>query len=231
MGDRTELVSPFLGGGSIELACAAQGVTVHAYDMFKPLVAFWKFLLRDPEALAEQVQQHYPLTVRDDFYALQRRHQDLEDDRQAVLFFVLNRASFSGTTLSGGCSDQSITGRFTQSSIDRVRHFPADKIRDRLTVAVEDFATSLDRHPGAFAYLDPPYLIPSSLYGDRGSTHKGFDHERLARILGDRTGWVLSYNDHPVIRDLYAGFEIIAPEWSYGMGNSKTSREILVICP
>ncbi|MCG8626314.1 MAG: DNA adenine methylase, partial [Proteobacteria bacterium] len=32
------LASPFLGGGSIELAVASHGVKVYGYDIFKPLV-------------------------------------------------------------------------------------------------------------------------------------------------------------------------------------------------
>ncbi|MEM6500897.1 MAG: DNA adenine methylase [Cyanobacteria bacterium P01_C01_bin.89] len=229
MGDRTTLVSPFIGGGSIELACATQGKTVYAYDTFQPLIAFWSALLRDPVALAQEVQKYYPLTQREDFYQLQKQHQDVANDYQAILFFVLNRASFSGTTLSGGCSDLSITKRFTQSSIDRLHAFPAEQIRQYLTVDVQDFEASLNQHPDAFAYLDPPYLISSSLYGNRGSTHQGFDHERLARVLRSRRGWILSYNDHPTIRDLYEGFEIQCPQWSYGMGNSKKSQEVLII--
>ena len=33
--DCGELCSPFLGGGSFELALAEKGITVHAYDGFK----------------------------------------------------------------------------------------------------------------------------------------------------------------------------------------------------
>ena len=43
--DCGELCSPFLGGGSIELAVAERGTKVHAYDIFKPLVWFWESLL------------------------------------------------------------------------------------------------------------------------------------------------------------------------------------------
>ncbi|MEM9771045.1 MAG: DNA adenine methylase, partial [Cyanobacteria bacterium P01_D01_bin.73] len=89
MGDRPTLVSPFIGGGSIELACAAQGITVYAYDTFQPLVAFWTSLLKDPVAIAQEVQKYYPLTQREDFYQLQKKHEDVANDYQAILFFVL----------------------------------------------------------------------------------------------------------------------------------------------
>ncbi|HEY9645694.1 MAG TPA: DNA adenine methylase, partial [Chroococcidiopsis sp.] len=200
----TELVSPFFGGGSIELNCASQGIQVYGYDSFKPLVAFWNFLLTDCERLVAEVQKHYPLS-REQFYALQKLHLDEETEEQGILFFVLNRASFSGTTLSGGCSEESVRLRFTQSSIDRLASF---QVRN-LSVKLADFHDSLERHPKAFLYLDPPYMIKSTLYGNRGSTHRGFDHMGLFEKLRHRTGWILSYNNCEQVQDLYKDFKII----------------------
>ncbi|WP_220468265.1 hypothetical protein [Wolbachia pipientis] len=40
---------------------------------------------------------------------------------------------------------------------------------------------------------------------------------------------MLSYNDCEEIRDIYTGYRIIRPKWSYGMGNSKKSNEILIL--
>ena len=42
--DITELCSPFLGGGSVELAVAERGTTVYAYDIFEPIVWLWNAL-------------------------------------------------------------------------------------------------------------------------------------------------------------------------------------------
>jgi DNA adenine methylase len=220
----TELVSPFVGGGSVELACAERGIQVHGYDIFKPLVSFWKLLLHDPQYLAHQVQQYFPLT-KQGFYQLQKQHLDEETEFQGVLFFVLNRASFSGTTLSGGCSESSVLERFTQSSIDRLTSFQTQNF----SVDWASFQDSLRNHPDAFLYLDPPYMIQSTLYGHRGSTHRGFDHLGLHQQLCRRKGWILSYNDCPQIIDLYNNFEIQYPDWKYGMGKDKLSKEVLII--
>jgi len=53
--DRGELCSPFLGGGSIELKCAEEGMIVHGYDLFQPLVWFWEALLSNPEKLISHI--------------------------------------------------------------------------------------------------------------------------------------------------------------------------------
>ena len=47
----TDIFSPFLGGGSIEINLAHRGYTVHAYDNYAPLVNFWQHWLNDPEAV------------------------------------------------------------------------------------------------------------------------------------------------------------------------------------
>src|SRR5437870_13400817 len=59
--NETKLCSPFLGGGSIELACTS-AMEVHGSDIFEPLIAFWKALLEQPEQLARKVEGYYPLS-------------------------------------------------------------------------------------------------------------------------------------------------------------------------
>ena len=217
------LVSPFLGGGSFELACAADGVNVYAADAFELLINFWQRAKDSPHFLAEKVKDHFPLK-RHRFYSLQKRVVEIEDDfERAAVFYVLNRASFSGTTLSGGMS--SGHPRFTESAIQRLRDFRAPNLH----VTCADFKDTLLRYPDEFLYLDPPYANEERLYGMQGNMHSGFDHEGLAELLRGRTGWVLSYNDHPDIRKMYHGFDLVTPYWQYGMSNNKTSNELLIL--
>src|SRR6185437_11968954 len=100
---------------------------------------------------------------------------------RATLFYVLNRTSFSGSTLSGGMASGGPhdNPRFTKSSVDRIREF---RIRN-LTVNMRDFKESISKHKGTLLYLDPPYLIENKLYGRKGDLHRDFDHEGLARLL------------------------------------------------
>ena len=78
-------------------------------------------------------------------------------------------------------------------------------------------------------YLDPPYMNGGSLYGNRGNQHTDFNHTGLADLLKERDGWLLSYNDCQRVRQLYEGYEIIEPEWTYGMSNDKSSKEVLIM--
>lgn len=222
--DKVELLcSPFIGGGSFELACAAKGIKVCGYDIFSPLVHFWQCTLENPTRLASLVENYYPLT-KQEFYSLQKSHLDLANTwSTAAVFFVLNRSSFSGVTFSGGMSPGH--KRFTRSAIQRLRDF----IVDNLTVEEADYETSINANKDAFLYLDPPYLNGQKLYGVKGSAHEGFDHFTLYKLLKKRDSWILSYNDCQTIREWYKDYKIISADWRYGMGNNKKSNEILVL--
>lgn len=221
--DLDVLCSPFVGGGAIELACASRGVEVHAYDAFEPLVEFWQATLENAALLAKSVAAHYPLS-RTEFYALQKQFYTIDERfERAAAFYTLNRASYSGTTLSGGMSPDH--PRFTPSSIERLKTFSIDNF----SVNLADFRESIPAHPDEFMYLDPPYANGEKLYGDRGNMHHDFDHEALAGLIRDRNGWILSYNDCEQVRSLYEGHPFLDVEWAYGMANNRASNEVIVL--
>ena len=223
-----KVCSPFFGGGSFEIHLAERGYRVYGYDVFLPLVNFWQKTLEDVDRVADRAEEYRAAFESGDARALFRSLQHqlpgmVPTYQSAAVFFVLNRASFSGSTLSGGMSPG--YPRFNQGSIDRLRQFSTLN----LTVEKADYRDSISRHgEDVFIYLDPPYMIDDALYGDRGSTHRNFDHEGLVSILKTRGNWCMSYNDLPEIRDLYQDFEIESVSWTYGMGANKESNEVLI---
>ena len=216
----------FIGGGAVELSLARRGQRVYAYDSLRPLVNFWRYAIADAPALADEATRHYPLS-RDTFRQAQKTILGVDDDwEQAVWYYLINRASFSGLTLSGGMKSGS---GLTLTGIDHLRHFNAVG----LTVAQADFTESIPAHLDAFLYCDPPYKLNcANLYGKHGDAHRNFDHEELARLLLARSDWLLSYNDCPAIRELYAGCKIISVSWKYGGIRAKrASNEVLIFPP
>ena len=247
--DCGEVCSPFLGGGSFELALAEKGKKVYGYDIFKPLVWFWDALLKDPIKLAQYVELlrtgphdfEYKKQIvsamaltKEDFIRLRNElRTSLENSEgfsfeNAAKFYAINRSSFSGATFSGGFSKRASYARFTDSSIDRIKNFK----EPNLVVECAPFWESIPRHSDKFLYLDPPYMLGKSkdkLYGNKGDTHQDFDHQLLCDLLKNRDNWLLSYNDCEVIRELYKNFKIVEASWAYGMNKSKKSSEILII--
>ena len=223
---RTPVIcSPFLGGGSIELACAHAGIPVRGYDIYPPLVNFWHHALATPVRLAREVRKYYPLS-KETFYHLQqtppqeRGGGTLSD---AAVFYTLNRASYAGTTYSGGHVADKHT-RFTPRAIERLEHFSITNI----TVMCADFRDSISGNPAALLYLDPPYFNNKKIYGKYQRNHQ-FDHASLRDMLYRRHSWVLSYNNHPVIREWYRGYKIIPTDWAYGRKNTERTKELIIL--
>ena len=225
-----KLASIFFGGGSLEFMLASKGWKINAYDNFHSLACFWDYVKNEPESLYQAVSLYYPLE-REMFYNLQQKLTQLESSRAhtlevAAIFYVLNRASFSGSILSGGCSPDH--PRFTQSSINRIMEFDG---MDNIDIEHMDFRDSIIKHPNDWLYLDPPYALSkqkSNLYGVKGSLHRDFAHEELFKLLRNRDKWVLSYNDCDYIRELYKDCSIYSVDWAYGMPKEKKSKEIVI---
>lgn len=233
------LYSPFFGGGSVELEWLEQNPEgqIQARDAFLPLVNFWQQVLagKGPE-MAQRAREYLPID-KGTFYQLQGLIRNTVGDplQRAVWFYVVNRSSFSGSTLSGGMGDGS---RFTESACQRLEDFVPPK---GLHFRSGDVFDSLRRRTDRFTedtciYLDPPYWLEGNgnkLYGDKGNTHEGFDHLRLRRLLGklDDQGvkWVMSYNHCPAIQELYEGFKKIPARWKYGMSADKNGKELIIL--
>jgi DNA adenine methylase len=145
------------------------------------------------------------------------------------MYFVINRCSFSGATLSGGFSLEASKKRFTKSSIDRIKNLNLSNF-DICNYDFEDFIND-NNDKKNLMFLDPPYYLNkgSKLYGNNGDMHETFDHEKLYKCISKIKNWMMTYNNCEYIRKLYKNYIIIETNWSYGMNKSKESSEIVII--
>lgn len=222
------LISPFFGGGSIEIAWASKSTSrnVKGSDLYFPLATFWQKTLQAPQEVAQSVEKEHPIS-KERFNAIKEHIQnnDLHEDELAAFFYVINRSSFSGSTMSGGMSPGH--KRFTPSAIQRLREFHAPNIEVAHADAFEVLEALIEESPeGKMIYLDPPYWLSnqaSSLYGTKGDMHKGFDHDRLAKLSEslNKKGWkiLISYNNDQKVIDAFPNFGVDEVDWTYGMKN------------
>ncbi len=226
--EATTLISPFFGGGSVEIAWASKSISrnVKASDLYLPLATFWQKTLQAPQVVAQSVEKEHPIS-KERFNAIKERIQnnDVDEDKLAAFFYVINRSSFSGSTMSGGMSPGH--KRFTPSSIQRLREFHAPNIEVSHADAFEVLEALIEESPeGKMIYLDPPYWLSnqaSSLYGTKGDMHKDFDHVRLAKLCEslNKKGWkiLISYNNDQKVIDAFPNFGVDEVDWTYGMKN------------
>ena len=215
----TEMVFPFLGGGSIEVHMAGRGVRVHAYDIDPRLVNFWQYTLRDPVRVRIAAREFWPITNSERYNKLFDEMMRAKFDlRGAALFYVVARFSYSGDVYGSG---RNTNGRFTRRLMHDLDLLAGKPIR----VLKRDFRVSLAINPDLFAYIDPPYLMEREYYCPEA---KDFAHNDLAAILKNRGNWIMSNRNNEAVRDLYAGFHIKEVQWKYGVGTDKKSQELLI---
>jgi DNA adenine methylase len=230
------IISPFFGGGSFEFYMQNKyGLAIKANDKFTPLYNFWKQVKTDKRALCEGLREIEAVS-KEQFADYRKTIMGLDANilQQAIQYFIINRCSFSGSTLSGGFSLEASNKRFTQSSIDRIEALDFTNI-EIYNEDFYDFIVNTASASTSLLFLDPPYYLENKsnkLYGNNGDLHSGFNHLALFDLLKTRTdckNWVLTYNNCEYIRDLYKDFKIIDVKWSYGMNSTKASAEVIIV--
>ena len=230
--DLRSLVSPFIGGGSVEVALAREmGVRVAAYDVFDVLCNYWDAQLHDAEGLYRRLSAFSP--DRDTFREVKQRlnvywrNGDTSiDKRDLAALFYFNFNTSYGPHFLGWPSDIYLNEARYSTLINKVRRFRASG----LSVSQMSFEESIPRHEDEFLYCDPPYYLEDGktfvgMYPHRNFPihHKGFRHDLLRDLLlAHKGGFVLSYNDCEVVRDWYADCEISEPQWQYTFGQGDT---------
>lgn len=185
---------------------------------------------RDIATLFRILQRHYPqflevlrfqLTTRAEFNRLVDTNPDtLTDLERAARFLYLQRTAFGGK----------ISGRNFGVTTDRPARFNLTTLEPMLEdlharlagVVIEclDWAEFLPRYDreGTLFYLDPPYWGSEGDYGRALFSREDFG--RMAEVLAGLKGrFLMSINDVPEIRAIFAGFHLTEVTTRYTIGD------------
>lgn len=248
------LVSPFFGGGSIEIACAKVGIEVLGFDIFNILVDYWQVQIESPKELYLELSKLKP--DKETYAFVKKRLKDHWEGREKLdkltlaAYYYFNHNLSYGPGFLGWLSSVYAKERVYRRMLQKVKNFKVNN----LWVECASFEEVLPEYKKEFLYLDPPYYIGEDsdvfigLYPMRNFPihHKGFKHELLRDLLYNHEGgFILSYNDCPTIRDWYRDFGIVELPVKYTMGQGETrigknrknngrdhtkpSRELLII--
>ena len=234
--DYKYIISPFYGGGSFEFYIQNKyDITIIANDKFKPLANFWNVCKNNNQSLCDELNKQLNTITKSTFIELRKNIIGQDNNlQQAIDYFIINRCSFSGATLSGGFSEEASKKRFTKSSIEKINNLDLSKF----TNYNKDFSDFMDNilqdddiSNKSIIFLDPPYYLEkaSKLYGNNGDMHEAFEHQQLYEYISKRKNWLITYNNCEYIKNLYKDFIIIDINWAYGMNKSKESTEIVII--
>jgi len=153
------LVSPFFGGGSFEFHIQKNyNLNIIANDKFTPLYNFWNICKINKEHLCKELFTKIDLIDKEEFTRLRTNIMKENNQlNQSIMYFIINRCSFSGATLSGGFSLEASKKRFTKSSIDRITKLDLT-MYDIYNLDFEEFINT-NQDKKKLIFLDPPYYL------------------------------------------------------------------------
>jgi len=252
------LVSPFFGGGSVEIACNKYlGLEVIGYDIFDILVNYWEIQIERPKNLFKKLSKFNPdketyNEVKERLKAHWEGRKKLPPLDLAAHYYFNHNLSY-GPGFLGWPSKVYLNKERYRAMIEKVRDFSVSNLK----VECASFEEAFEKYPNDFFYCDPPYYLGGDskmfvgIYPMRNFPihHNNFNHEKLRDLLKQhKGGFILSYNNCTTIREWYKEYEQYFPSWQYTMGQGETrigenrrkngtnnhvkeSHEILIYCP
>jgi len=246
-----EYVEPYAGGAAVALELLFHDYVshVHINDISRPVFAFWSSVLHHTEELCRLVHDT-PLNLT--AWDAQKRvfAAAAQEDELSLGFatFYLNRTNRSGILNGGiiGGRDQSgpwkIDARYNRNELI-YRIESVARMKDQISLTGIDALDLLQAGAATWPektliYMDPPYYVKGSeLYYD---SYQHGDHERVAKFVTTRLitqRWVVSYDNVPAIRRLYAGCQRLAYSLGYSARSAREGAEVIFfsdslrVCP
>ena len=220
-----EFREPFIGGGSVAIYITKMFplLDIWVNDLYEPLVNFWQQLQMfgydlQSELVDSKLAYSTPELARELFTKSKDHINDKTQSNfnRAVAFYIVNKCSFSGLTESSSFSEQASNSNFSLRGIYKLKEYSELIVNWRITNYSYDYL--MDGDTGAFMYLDPPYDIKDNLYGNRGSMHKGFDHDKFAADCDNHPmDMMVSYNSDQLVRERFKNWKAIEFDHTYTM--------------
>ena len=241
-----KLVSPFFGGGSVEIACAKElGLSVQGYDLFDILTNYWRVQLRARFKLAERIGRWKPNKktyeqVKKRLKAHWNGTKLITDPVELAAHYWFNHNLSYGPGFLGWMSKIYEEQNRFERLLAKVENFRCPGLR----VQQGSFEKIIPKHRGDFLYCDPPYYLDGNriengtnhhvrnrmfrgIYPQRNFPvhHNKFDHGTLRKLLHThKGGFILSYNmcDCDTIREWYKDYrKIVEVSWQYTLGSKE----------
>jgi DNA adenine methylase len=220
----------FVGMGGVFLRRDRRARCEVINDWSEDVSTFFRVIQHHYVAFLEMLR--FQITSRAGFEKLAAMEpRSLTDLQRSARFLYLQRLAFGGTVArrSFGVAPGS-PARFDVTKlapmIEAVHERLAGVIIERLDWSA--FLARYDR-PGTLFYLDPPYFGSEDDYG-RELFDRGQFESMAEQLRGIRGRFILSLNDHPEVRRIFAGFHFREEQLRYSIsgGAGTDVREVII---
>lgn len=228
---------PFLGGGSVPLYVKQMYPNKKFWvnDYNTKLYYFWVNLQLNGDKLINSI-----LKIKKDYInnpeKLYLKMKDfINSDNKfeiAISYFILNHIVFAGMTEKASFSITAFKSNFTDKVIYNL--IPIQRLLKNVRITNLSYEELFNEKGNIFYFLDPPYDIKYSLYGNKdGKMHKYFNHDYFyenIKKLNNR--FLITYNCNENILEKYKKFNIDEVNYKYYMAfkNNKTriKKELMI---
>jgi DNA adenine methylase len=234
-------VEPYAGGASVALFLLFEDIVSHITinDMDRSIYALWYSILNETDklcSLIETTEITIANRLRIKEFQITKEISSLLDLGFSTLF--LNRTNRDGILKGGVIGGKEQNGnykldcRFNKKEIIKKIKLIASK-KDSITILQLDALELIDRvcsesrNLNTIFYFDPPYYLKgASLYMNY---YRKEDHQEVAdkiKAIQD-VNWIVSYDNHQVIKDLYNPFPPKEYSFNHSVHTSKKGKEVL----
>lgn len=234
---------PFCGGAGSALNLLSDGCVEKLYlnDADFRIFSAWKAMLHETDRFIDQLHSTTP-SIESWEQCLQKLYERPKSEYSfdvGFSAFFINRTSRSGVVLGsgpiGGYNQDGkwkIDARFNKETLRR-KIENLGSMRDRISLSCLDgldFCQSLERGgvlDETFLFIDPPYVQAGGrLYFDGMDLAK---HDALAKWLlsGRAPHWLLTYDDHEIVRENYSSIQQYRIQVRYSLGKRRLEKELL----
>ena len=240
---RCDFYETHSGGASLSLGLLERGLIARTTLIERdPLIySFWKSITDKSDELCRRIERLVPSLEtwqeQQKYLRPGAEHTYSVVDMGAACLF-LNRTSFSGILGAGPIggktqsSEYTIGCRFNKDRlVSQIREIV--KFRKFIAAVFSDAVSYLRARRqrlekgSCLIYLDPPYFLQGRrLYRYH---YELADHQRLAATACDLPcPWIVSYDDHAIIRQLFAKQKIVPIFLNYAVKQSRKVQELLI---
>ncbi|XCA04488.1 DNA adenine methylase [Sphingobium sp. SJ10-10] len=221
----------FVGMGGIFLRRDLRPRVEVINDWSEDVSTFFRVLQYHYVAFLDMIR--FQIASRAGFEKLLRMEpSSLTDLQRSARFLYIQRLAFGGKVAGRSFGVTPLN----PSRFDLTKLVPMlEALHERLApVTIErlrwqDFLSRYDR-PGTLFYLDPPYFNNEGDYG-AGMFGQAEFAEMADRLAGLKGRFLLSLNDHPTVRKLFARFDIEEVETTYTISEKaggQPARELII---
>ncbi|MGM0918100.1 MAG: DNA adenine methylase [Bacillota bacterium] len=235
-------IEPYCGGAAVALKLLIKGdvkrIMINDYD--RSIYAMWYSVLNYTENFIKKIRDaSFSLEEWEKQKKIQVNKYQVDLLELGFSTFYLNRTNHSGIINAGPIGGKQQTGtykidcRFNKETlINKINLIASFKTKIKLynLDALDFIKNNIVKTRNSLTFFDPPYFVKGKdLYTN---FYEFPDHlelnDAIVRYMSKQK-WILTYDVHDDIHNIYSGFEHFTYQLNYSAGNSKKGLEYIFL--